>query len=380
MLNKLSFILLRRNRVPICWATFAILPEKSGLLATKGNFMLIPCFIPAFWPAQYFIWMATMARFEVQKFLRHAQVLLNLSLREIVIVDLNNLTGESSNPLRMHYFNMYYIKTQPIGVDSSQNWYTIDCLPLNCLDKFGEVSKTVVKLNKYFWTSRKKLVYQHMNNFRTSSIRRDLSLEEHREIARSTSMSDFVSFWILQDEIGHDLRNATSLYFIPRIKRFGSEATRGFSFHLYDVKKYSFASCYNVKASFDMISALTNPLDGASWTFLGISFAMVITILTALRTRSISNGLYTILGISLENSVLSRTIFEVKSPRGKHDLIGIYGICGLDAFGRNDFNKLVQNCVHDRNDNPHEVPIPLEDGNGCTGSPNFDAVRTSGEL
>ncbi|OXA48591.1 hypothetical protein Fcan01_16124 [Folsomia candida] len=80
----------RRNPSPHCWATFAILPENSGFFDNNQPFLSQPCFVEAYRPFQFFIWMTT-KKFVIEKFLTEFIVLQGLGLREVVIVDLNNL-------------------------------------------------------------------------------------------------------------------------------------------------------------------------------------------------------------------------------------------------------------------------------------------------
>lgn len=303
----------RRNPSKHCWATFAILPEKYGFSLHYLDFLRHPCFIQADWPLQYFIWVTTIRK-HVQNFLTHFYVLEDLGLREVILVDVNNFMGEGSL-LSMEYHNIYAI---PDGIVHSEAWYSISCLPNDCLKYLAIKSKALSKLSKYFWT---------MANIQEISAHAGLSHHRYRKIAKLTKWNDFVAFLILQDVLTESVRNVSALHFIPHIQRVENMIHERPTLILYGSKSYSFVSCYNVKTNFSVISALTDPFDGASWIFLASNFAAVVTILKALsNTQATSDGVLHVIGVSLENSGISfRTIYGAKV----HYLIGIYAITAV---------------------------------------------------
>ncbi|OXA38670.1 hypothetical protein Fcan01_26561 [Folsomia candida] len=317
----------RRNSAPHCWATFAILPEQSGLLASIRPFIVHSCFVDSTWESQYFIWVTTNP-IDVHEYLNDKIVLDNFGLRDVLIVDVKSLM-EKSQLLRFRYHNLYHIETPPIGIEHSKPWYTIDCVHQHCFNELGMISKNVSKLNKYFWSSP----YQFTTSILTPSYfsgRMDLSFHGFRKIVNLTTLNGFLSFLILQDMWALELANVTAQHRIPFIRRLALINRRGFTFTLYEYQSYSFVSCYNVKSSFDLVSALLSPFDTASWTWLAISFTTVVTIVTAFRTKFVSDGLYLMVGISLENSVLlSRAIYEARFGREKHYLLGLYTIVAV---------------------------------------------------
>ncbi|OXA45864.1 hypothetical protein Fcan01_19015 [Folsomia candida] len=128
----------RRNPALHCWATFAILPEQSGLLGSIRPFIVLNCFVDSTWSAQYFIWVTTNPS-GVHEYLNNEIVLDNLGLRDVLIVDVKNLM-EQSPLLRMNYHNLYNIEKPPMGIENSKPWYTIDCLLLNRFMELGIIS------------------------------------------------------------------------------------------------------------------------------------------------------------------------------------------------------------------------------------------------
>lgn len=89
-------------------------------------------------------------------------------------------------------------------------------------------------------------------------------------------------------------------------------------------------SCHKVKSVFDIALALSSPFDIVSWAYLGTSFAIVIVILTALHRKVVSDDVLILVGISLENSVLSsRTIYEAIIRTERHRMIGLYVIISI---------------------------------------------------
>ncbi|OXA46114.1 hypothetical protein Fcan01_19263 [Folsomia candida] len=312
---------LRRNPVQHCWATFVILPEKSGLFPHNRRFMSQPCFVGQYLPSQYFIWMTTI-KHEVQRYLTYWPVLDHLGMREVIIVDVDNLM-EGSPLLRLNYHNLYHVTTPHVRIPNSQAWYTIDCVPSNCLFQLGITSKTVFKLNKYFWYSPFKLTHVSDNI--------NLSHHGHHKIASLTTWNDFFEFVILQDVLKHDLRNFTRLHAMSPIGRIDEyDAINELTFLLHGVQSYSFVSCYKTRSNFYMVSALTSPFDKTSWRLLAASFYIVVLILTALHRKAISDWVFIVLGISVESSVLpSPRFYEAALRREERSLIGIYRIVAI---------------------------------------------------
>lgn len=159
-------------------------------------------------------------------------VLYNLGLREVLIVDLNNLMEESAL-LSMDYYNMYHIKTPPLEVDRSDAWYTIICSAFNCLDKFSVISKNVSKLNKYFWSNRR-----FIKSIGYSSGHIYPSHRMYRRIANENTLNGFIEFLILQDVLIPKSASLTPLHLIPSIRHLGQRIhqNRMFSFIPYGFK------------------------------------------------------------------------------------------------------------------------------------------------
>ncbi|OXA39865.1 hypothetical protein Fcan01_25226 [Folsomia candida] len=306
-------LLRRRNPGEHCWVMFAIVPENSGFPVYDSELLKQPCFIDRNLP-HYFIWI-TPIKSEIQNFLKYYHILENLRLREMVLVDLNNLMGEGPQ-LRMYYHNMYGIHSPPAGIERTELWNRIES---NCFNELGKISKNASKLNKYFWSSSIK-----------SSRFNDFSRQGYRRIAHLTDLNGFLAFWALQDVSAYKFRYNWPFHTIPPVKRLGQRQANGATFILSEVRSYSFVSCYKTKSNFDILSALTSPLEGISWTLLASGFATVVIIMTALHTKVISDGVLLIIGISLENSVLlSRSIYEATFRREKHYLTGIYIIVAI---------------------------------------------------
>ncbi|OXA42739.1 Leucine-rich repeat-containing protein 30 [Folsomia candida] len=317
LLAKKFSLQRRRNPVKHCWATFAVLPEKSELILHYMPFVMKKtCFIEARLSVQYFIWV-TSTTLDVLTFESN---ILELGLREVIILKFSVFFYESPL-LRMYYYNMYHLKNPPVGVELSEQWYEISCLPFECLYQLDTVSNNVSKLNKYFWYNPRTLyVLDHV----------DFTHLGYQKLASVTTKNTFLAYLIFQDVLINGLKKSKTLHYISPIKRIRYYTSRWFNFLYYDVKSYSFVSCYGIRSSFDLGSALTGPFDVSSWTILATSFIIVVIIFTSLRRNVISDGFFLVVGISLESSVLTlQTVYETTFRRKKHYLVGSYAIIAV---------------------------------------------------
>ncbi|OXA46078.1 hypothetical protein Fcan01_19157 [Folsomia candida] len=295
----------RRNPSFFCWATINILPEKGGGFDKKNlYFMLQPSYIGANWASQYFIFVTTIPRV-VQEHVRTLAVSVSLVLREVLIVDVKSLLKDSA----ISYHNIYHIKAPVGGLEKSREWYHIAGLPSECFNRISSVSKNISNLNKYFWGmqqtfSRKVTDIRYI--FKLFDVPR-ISNSLHR-IAKITSFDGFLAFWILQDVLTYKVNTVFLRHRIPPIARlteYMGQQER-FTFFNYDIQSFSFVSCYQIKSnSTTIFSGITSPFDSLSWTAIGISFIIVVLILTVTRGKFVSDGFFFIIAISLESSVPS---------------------------------------------------------------------------
>ncbi|OXA47184.1 hypothetical protein Fcan01_18005 [Folsomia candida] len=329
---------MRRNFAPHCWATFTILPENEYLTRNRPHpdFISLKCFIDFNVWSQYFI-LVTAVPHVIQKYLKSELVLFRLSLREVIIVDVTHFVTNGLK-LRMLYYNMYYIKSPTVGMEHSEPWYQIDCLPSDCFIQLTIVGQNVSRLNKYFWSTYSSYGGANMRNVRQLFGHADVgrihhSTPEYRRLSNFTSFHGFLSFWILQDVIELNFTNYKPLHFIPPIQSLGPSGSRGLNLVIYDVHTHSYVSCYQVNSNSDILSTLTSPFDGVSWTLLITCFVTVVLLLTAVLCNCSavsSDRVILMVGLTLESSVLaSRAIYEAKFSQRKHESIGMYTIIAV---------------------------------------------------
>ncbi|OXA41036.1 hypothetical protein Fcan01_24267 [Folsomia candida] len=330
---------MRRNSVPHCWATFTILPENEYLTLNRHHpdFISHQPFMEANVWSQYFI-LVTAVPDVIQTYVKSEQVSSRLRQREVIIVDITHVINNGPK-LKMHYYNIYYIKNPTVGMGSSEQWYQIDCLPSDCFKHLIATEKNVSNLNKYFWASYASFGSAHKVNVRKLFGHTDIgpiqhSTLEYRRLANLTTFHGFLSFWVLQDMIEHNFSNCMPLHFITPIQGYGLSAYGRFNFIIYDVHQHSYVSCYQVSSNSDILNALTSPLDGLSWTLLSTCFVTVVLILTGVFCASTStvssDRIFLVVGLTLESSVLlSRSIYEARFLRSRHELIGLYSIISV---------------------------------------------------
>ncbi|OXA54629.1 putative RNA-directed DNA polymerase from transposon BS, partial [Folsomia candida] len=198
--------------------------------------------------------------------------------------------------------------------------------------------KNVSKFNKYYWSTYSSFAGANLLNVRQLFDHKDVgrikhSTLEYRRLANLTSFHGFLSFWLLQDVIDHNFTNYMPLHFITPIRRLGVEAHRGLHFIMYDVRTYSFVSCYQTSLNSDMLNTLTSPFDRVSWALLVTCFSTVVLILTAVLSNCgeiSSDRIFLVVGLTLESSVLvSRTIYEARFLRNRHESVGLYTIIAV---------------------------------------------------
>lgn len=89
-----------------------------------------------------------------------------------------------------------------------------------------------------------------------------------------------------------------ALHVFPIIDKFGGWGKNGVVNVMYDVRTYSFVSCYKISSTSGMLSSLTSPFDEATWVALVACFAIVVLILTALHRTALSSGVMQIVGMT----------------------------------------------------------------------------------
>ncbi|OXA42469.1 hypothetical protein Fcan01_23000 [Folsomia candida] len=153
----------------------------------------------------------------------------------------------------------------------------------------------------------------------------------YRRVANFTTISGFLAYWILQDVLTYNFFNITPIHFIRGIRRFTWWLDeRGLQYYIYDAQIFSFVSCYKTRSTTAMLSALTSPFDDTIWTCLGIGFAMVVLILRIVWKKVISDSVYLVIGITVENSVLaSNSINKSRLREKRHLSIGPYTIVAV---------------------------------------------------
>ncbi|OXA47179.1 hypothetical protein Fcan01_18008 [Folsomia candida] len=331
----------RRNFAPHCWATSTILPENEYFTQNRKHpdfIGLQRCFIDFNIWSQYFI-LVTNVPSAIQKYVKSEFVLSRLSLKEVIIVDITHFVGNGQK-LDMNYYNIYYTMSPSVGIDYSEPWYQIDCLPSDCFKQLTEIGKNVSRLNKYSWYTYSSFDGRNTRNVRDLFGHTDIGSiqlsthDEYRRLANLTSFHGFLSFWILQDVVDHNFTNYTPLHYFTPIRRLSPDNHRGINFIIYDLHSYSYVSCYKVSSNSGILNTLTSPFDRASWTLLGICCITVVAILTSVVSNCsnsvFSDSIFLVAGLTMESSVLlSRRIFEARFFGNKHESIGLYTIVGL---------------------------------------------------
>ncbi|OXA37913.1 hypothetical protein Fcan01_27316 [Folsomia candida] len=285
----------RRNKAQHCWATFLILPEEWGMLGMDIHYFLdLRCFVYPNYSPQFFVLFTARAPLMKQYLVRDDSSPAYFGMREFLIVDATKVgeseigLGESEKILRMAYHNIYYVKIAPVGLGLSEEWYNLECLPMDCFDELVLLGKNVSRLNKYFWGSD-TLSAQAMGNTR-DSIGQDRVGSPYqsrdRHITNLTSFNGFLDYWILQDVLFNVTTNLTAIHYMSGIQ---------------------------------------------SWACLGICFTTIVFVLTAVVHRKlISDSIYLVVGITIENSVLvSNSNYKAKIKGKKYRLAGLYMIIAV---------------------------------------------------
>ncbi|OXA54415.1 hypothetical protein Fcan01_11884 [Folsomia candida] len=323
----------RRNKSPHCWTTFAILPELAGLSKQKEylKFVGLPIFIDKTSRSHYFILM-TAVKHDIQRedFL-DSFVFDYLCLAELILVD---ATQNDNSMLRFKYHNIYHLRKtlqwrMEYSVKYSEAWYTIECELPNCFDELVQVGKNVSLLNKYFWTletislSTFAILSNLIGQMDSHSVR--YSRHANQRLAEVTSFQNFVNFLILQDVLSYGFVGKIPYHHLEQMFRYTFMHTfrsRGSVFVMYDIKKYSFVSCYGVKHNSTLLKELASPFDADIWTYAAIYFTTFIIIFTLMLRRDISDGFFVIVGLSLENSV-SLSVYENSFRKKRSSMFGI---------------------------------------------------------
>ncbi|OXA41055.1 hypothetical protein Fcan01_24341 [Folsomia candida] len=315
-------LMRRRNPVPHCWASLAILPEEDDkFFFYKGHFHFrsAPDLISEYWSNQYFI-LVTKVKRKIQESLKslgHVTIH-QLRVREVIIIELfqckNELISLTSRIswLRMYYHYIYFIDRPIAGVELSEPWYTINCSHEDCFTEIQLVAKNVAKRNKYFWGTHLILDtnWTSIHHLHTLINLTAIQSDRHgyQQVAHLTTFNGFVKFWILQDVLKYNLGQFYTPHNIAPIQKLTSSIyTKGFIFVPYDIQKFSYASCYQVMSSNlgGTLSSLTTPFDKATWICLMISHFTAILLLTSISEKLDFNEAFLVIGVSLENSVLS---------------------------------------------------------------------------
>ncbi|OXA41196.1 hypothetical protein Fcan01_23978 [Folsomia candida] len=322
-----------RNKAPHCWATFLILPEKLDMFGIRIHYFIEQPLFCLIYPLEYFIFFTAKPK-NAEGFLtrNYGQDLYNyVSLREFLIVDATKL-GEYESVLRISYLNIYHMKSRPAGVESSEEWYTVVCLPVDCLHNLIILGRNLSRLNKYFWTGN-NLFHKDLLNTGDLFAQNKLYQSHHRyrQLANLTSFNRFLSYWILEDLLTYDLSNFTPIYSIPPVYKINWRYSQTGSYYLvYDNEPFSFVSCYQTISNTAMLTSLSSPFDWASWRCLGISCGMVVLILTVVHRKVISDSIYLVVGITIENSVIaSQSTYEIRTGKKKYHSVGLYTIIAV---------------------------------------------------
>ncbi|OXA43075.1 hypothetical protein Fcan01_21914 [Folsomia candida] len=327
MLQTKFSIARRRNPRQHCWTAFAVLPEDFGLFVKQqySKFAFLPCFIYATWEAHYFVMMTGVRHTGI--YLRRPTVLKHLCLIEVIIVD---VTKDKNSLLRFDYHNVYHIERPIMGMGHSQLWYRIECIPSDCFYRFALLGKNVSRLNKYFWTAEdlfgKNILGGIVNQIQIG--RKAYTRCACQRIADLTSFHGFLSYLILQDVLTDGFVKPKSFHYIEPTLKMHFWRFEGFGFIMNDVEKFSFVSCYGVRGNSAILGALSSPLDFSSWACTGISFAVVVLILTSILRRYISDAVLLVVGITLENS----SLLSVYETRFSRKVYPTFGICTVVAI------------------------------------------------
>ncbi|OXA43191.1 hypothetical protein Fcan01_22042 [Folsomia candida] len=309
MIHDKFSLVRRRNSAPHCWATFTILPEKADLgLPIISIMMTVVNHIVYMWP-------------------RRLNVLTDLRRLEVIVVD---ITSEDNSLLRFDYHNLYHVNKQAIGMEHSEAWYHVDCEPADCFDQLAQHGKHVSQLNKYFWTTMGMLAQNVLRDLfdqiNMQSLRR--SRNNYQRLANSTSFHGFFSFLILQDTLISGFVNLTPYHKFEPMQMMTFWRMGGYEFVMNDVQTFSFVSCYGVKRNSATLTALSSPFDLTSWTCTGICFIMVVLILTSFLRKYISDTVFLIVGISLENSA-SLSVYETSFRQKGYSVFRVYTLVAL---------------------------------------------------
>ncbi|OXA47279.1 hypothetical protein Fcan01_17630 [Folsomia candida] len=339
LIGKTFSMQRRRNQSLNCWATFAILPEKEptfNFKYTYYSFVSKSCFIETHFSSQYFVWVTNTKSF-IKRDITKVNYGDSFSLREVIILDVNRLIGTLAMlHLQMEYYNIYHLSKPITGISATVEWYEIEGFPSDCFHQLNLLVKNVSRLNKYFWVAGGTFS-QDIPDIRKLYGRIDfksmqLSRKGYHNVALLTNFNGFVAFGLLQDVLHYDYKSLSPHHLVPPIQRLPrpSNTWPRFSFVPYDVQKFSFVSCYKVRSTYSTLTALTSPFDWEIWLFLVICFISISIILTILRKRLSSDGMLLIIGISLENSVLSSlSIYDLKKLSCNLDLPRIRAIIGI---------------------------------------------------
>ncbi|OXA42066.1 hypothetical protein Fcan01_23266 [Folsomia candida] len=309
----------RRNPSPHCWASFSIFPEYNGKAKFDEPYFfktlgLGPDFIDPFLPRQYFIFVTTIKP-RIQHFVKNMDYmnLQLLGLREVIIVNVNHNGNDfidtelPSSHLSMYYHNIYYIDKSIRGMEPSQQWYHIECLPHECFPQIDLVSRNISMLNKYFWYAIRIFdnKMHHIHHLFKMVEQRTLPNLQYRNIANLSTFNGFVAFWLLQDLMKHDYPDFASIHNFPPIMQIPRYKFTGLTYVAHDIQKFSYLSCYQVKSTNSVIlSELMAPFETTVWMCVMASLIAVILLLTAALDNFMSKGILLTVGICLENSVL----------------------------------------------------------------------------
>ncbi|OXA39276.1 hypothetical protein Fcan01_25880 [Folsomia candida] len=296
-----------------------ILSVQGGLFDIKYmNLMSTTSFVHNHLAFQYYIFV-TAAKHEIQEYFRKLESLEMFGLKQVVIIDMEYLL-EDTLLLRMHYHNIYFIEKPSVGIESSAPWYQIHCVASECVNKLEQIGKNVSNLNKYFWSTvtafGQKIELSGLKSITNGS----------RKVA---SFHGFLASWIFQDVLKHDLTHVRPLYSFTPIIRLNNWGSTWNIFFLHDVQTYSFVSCHQTRSNSDILTTLSSPLDDWSWALLATHFTWVVLILILLPKQLNSDGILLMIGISLENSVLSGSIYKAKFKPTKYPLIGLNTFIGV---------------------------------------------------
>lgn len=325
--EKFSMI-RRRNSRPHCWATISILPERAGLFNFLfGRFFFdLPNYI-SLWQSHYFIIVTEVKDHVVIYFSKYQDFLPLHRLTEILLVD---VTKGDNLLLTFEYFNAYHADKPNSRIKHSEVWYHIMCVSADCFDHIVRLGKNTSRLNKYFWTT-KEMFDKYISLLRqvrlSEMILRNNSQsilyarETYKRIADVFSFHDFLIYLVLQDVLtfGHAGQRAHTLFPIGPPGFFYGKR---FAFLMDGVQKYGFVSCYGLGQTPGILGTLSSPFDVTSWRYLGICMITVVLILTSILRRSTFDGLFLVVGLTLENSA-TLSVQEARPKVVGHTTFGV---------------------------------------------------------